>query len=139
VDLSGYPLTKLTKLHTELRRLTSYQNRTIFVLVGTVFEILTEAVLQVIPHVIVFALAAPEQKQLVLTTFKTVERVDTDVWRWNQSSSCAETELSESPKKPGQNAAGQEEASSSARDAMKEMDSAETLVLLQEQRGKDTS
>ena len=63
--------------------------------------------------------------------------------------------MSESPKKPGHNATGQEKVSSiakdgnnmlgldlvrrprSSQDAMKEMDAAETFVLLQEQRGKD--
>uniref|UniRef100_A0ACD5XN40 Uncharacterized protein n=1 Tax=Avena sativa TaxID=4498 RepID=A0ACD5XN40_AVESA len=65
--------------------------------------------------------------------------------------------MSKSPKKPRKNAVGQQKVSSSARDvndlldfdivkrsrssrdAMKDMDAAETLVLLQEPRGKDTS
>uniref|UniRef100_A0ACD5Y6B7 Uncharacterized protein n=1 Tax=Avena sativa TaxID=4498 RepID=A0ACD5Y6B7_AVESA len=65
--------------------------------------------------------------------------------------------MSKSPKKRGKNAVGQEKVSSSARDvnavldfniirrpwsnrdAMKDMDTAKTLVLLQEPRGKDTS
>ncbi|KAL6610003.1 hypothetical protein ACP70R_039972 [Stipagrostis hirtigluma subsp. patula] len=44
---------------------------------GDCFEMLqrTEAVLQVIPYVKVFARVAPEQKELVLTTFKTVGRM----------------------------------------------------------------
>ncbi|OEL17438.1 putative manganese-transporting ATPase PDR2 [Dichanthelium oligosanthes] len=44
---------------------------------GDCFEMLqsTEAVLQVIPYVKVFARVAPEQKELVLTTFKSVGRV----------------------------------------------------------------
>jgi hypothetical protein len=69
------------------------------------------------------------------------------------------SEMTKSPKKPRQNAAGQEEVSSSARDgngmlcfdiiprssrdvvkeAMKEVDVADALVLLQEPHGKDTS
>ncbi|AQK85835.1 putative manganese-transporting ATPase PDR2 [Zea mays] len=44
---------------------------------GDCFEMLqsTEAVLQVIPYVKVFSRVAPEQKELVLTTFKSVGRV----------------------------------------------------------------
>uniref|UniRef100_A0A0E0PM94 Cation-transporting ATPase n=1 Tax=Oryza rufipogon TaxID=4529 RepID=A0A0E0PM94_ORYRU len=44
---------------------------------GDCFEMLqrTDAVIQVIPYVKVFARVAPEQKELVLTTFKTVGRV----------------------------------------------------------------
>ncbi|KAK8457839.1 hypothetical protein SEVIR_3G255000v4 [Setaria viridis] len=44
---------------------------------GDCFEMLqsTEAVLQVIPYVKVFARVAPEQKELVLTTFKSVGRM----------------------------------------------------------------
>ncbi|XP_062179368.1 probable manganese-transporting ATPase PDR2 isoform X1 [Phragmites australis] len=44
---------------------------------GDCFEMLqrTDAVLQVIPYVKVFARVAPEQKELVLTTFKSVGRV----------------------------------------------------------------
>ncbi|KAJ0981077.1 hypothetical protein J5N97_009332 [Dioscorea zingiberensis] len=44
---------------------------------GDCFEMLqrTEAVLQVIPYVKVFARVAPEQKELILTTFKTVGRM----------------------------------------------------------------
>ncbi|EHA8591262.1 hypothetical protein COCNU_scaffold039443G000040 [Cocos nucifera] len=44
---------------------------------GDCFEMLqrTEAVLKVIPHIKVFARVAPEQKELILTTFKTVGRM----------------------------------------------------------------
>uniref|UniRef100_A0A0E0L2C5 Cation-transporting ATPase n=2 Tax=Oryza punctata TaxID=4537 RepID=A0A0E0L2C5_ORYPU len=44
---------------------------------GDCFDMLqrTDAVIQVIPYVKVFARVAPEQKELVLTTFKTVGRV----------------------------------------------------------------
>ncbi|XP_077243371.1 phosphate deficiency response 2 [Tasmannia lanceolata] len=44
---------------------------------GECFEMLqqTAAVLQVIPHVKVFARVAPEQKELILTSFKTVGRM----------------------------------------------------------------